>query len=330
MTARNQRVYCVINPARRHHATVLRLVQEHCAALGFPPPTLLHTTIEHPGGAQAQEALSAGADLVIVAGGDGTVGNVGNVLAHTGVAMGIVPIGTANIFHLNVIGKGKKIDRSVRTALMGDDLPVDTGAIRLHTADDQHLDGRFLVVVGVGRDALTLTNVSQNLKHRIGPAAYFLAGVPQVMRKPMTMQVEIDGHALPSSAWSVLVGNCGRIPGGITVLPDANVQDGKLNLMHVAPASLPGWFPLAWRGLRGTRKPVRGVIDRLGERVTIIPETPAIVQVDGDVWHDIHRVDVGIEPAALIVRGKGSPAHGSARHGEGDSQTYTRMDESER
>ncbi len=324
---RNRRVYCIANPARARHERVWQLVQQHCAALGTPPPTLLHTTIEAPGGPQARQALDAGADLVIVAGGDGTVGQVTNVMAHSGVAMGIIPIGTANIFHLNAIGRDKRLDQAVRTALMGTDTPVDTGIVHLHDARGDAVEGRFLVVVGVGRDALSLHGVSPRLKRTIGAAAYFAAGLPQLLRRPLPMQVVIDGEPLPhTAAWSVLVGNCAVVPGGLTVLPGASLHDGKLNLLHVAPRSVVGWLPLAWRGVRGTSRPVRGVGDHLVEQVTIIPEAPAAVQVDGDVWHDVHRVEISADPAALIIRGKAAVAYEPAGDREGNQGAQTGLD----
>jgi diacylglycerol kinase family enzyme len=88
------------------------------------------------------------------------------------------------------------------------------------------------------------------------------------------------------------------------VLPGASLHDGKLNLLHVAPRSVIGWVPVAWRGVRGTNRPVRGVGDHLVEEVTVIPEAPAAVQVDGDVWHDVHRIEISVDAGALVIRGK--------------------------
>lgn len=320
MAGRNQRVFCVLNPARRHSDRVWPLLQHHCAALGYPTPTLLTTTVEAAGGPQARDAINRGADLVIVAGGDGTIRNVSNVIAHTGIPLGIVPIGTANIFHLNVIGKDKRLDQAVRTALLGPDITVDSGRVHLQLSDGQHWDDRFLVVVGVGRDALSLGGVSDRLKRSIGAGAYFAAGVMQLLRSPLPMQVEIDNRPLPHrAAWSVLVGNCGMVPGKITILPGANLQDGKLNLLHVAPGGLAGWIPIALRGLRGSAGTVRGVADHLVEEVTIIPEQPAAVQIDGDVWNDTLRIEIAIDPGSLVIRGK--ETHEPAGDGGEDSQT---------
>ncbi len=330
MTARNSRVYCVINPARKGQLKVWELVQHHCAALGYPPPTRLTTTIEHPGGLQAEQALQAGADTVIVAGGDGTVRNVGTVLAHSGVALGIVPIGTANIFHLNAIGKDKRLDQAVRTALMGTDTAIDMGKVQLDFSTGTTLDERFLVVVGIGRDALSLAGVSPWLKKAIGPGAYFASGMPHLLRRPLPMRVEIDGKPLDvEAAWSVLVGNCGVVPGGITILPAANLQDGKLNLLHVAPKTVAGWVPVAWRGLRGSSRSTRGLVDQEVDEVTIIPETPASAQIDGDVWDDVRAIRIAVDPAALVVRGKARPIDEPAGCNHRDQAAETGMDQSQ-
>lgn len=328
MAGRNSRVFCVVNPARKHHQRVWQLVQDHCAALGFPPPVLLTTTIEQPGGMQASQALEQGADLVIVAGGDGTVRNVSNVLAHTGVALGIIPTGTANIFHLNAIGREKRLDQSVRTALMGTDLSVDTGVVSLRFEDGSEHHDRFLVVVGVGRDALSLRDVSEQFKKLTGPGAYFASGLPHLVRKPLSMSVEIDGQPLDHlSAWSVLVGNCGVVPGRITVLPGASLIDGRLNLLHVAPKSLLGWVPVAWRGLRGSDRSVRGLTDATVERVVIIPKEPAAVQIDGDVIAEVVRIEVRVDPISLVIRGKEPAANESPTDGDGNSQESLGMGE---
>lgn len=327
MVERNSRVFCVVNPARKHHRRVWKLVQDHCAALGFPPPQLLTTSVEQPGGAQAAEALERGGDLVIVAGGDGTVRNVGNELAHSSIAMGIIPTGTANIFHLNAIGKEKRLDQSVRTALMGANITVDTGMVKLQLHNGSIFEQRFLVVVGVGRDAMSLGGVSDRLKKFTGPAAYFAAGLAHLARKPLPMTVTIDGQSMEHGvAWSVLVGNCGVVPGGITILPGASLIDGKLNLLHIAPKMILGWVPVAWRSIRGSDRSVRGLIDREADQVTIIPEIPTLVQVDGDVWSDIVRIEIAVDPDSLIIRGKATSSYESPENSGGDPVADSRLD----
>ncbi len=300
----NPTIACVVNPARKRSEPAWRLVQQHCAALGFPPPTRLETTIELPGEAQAQEAVDSGVDHIIVIGGDGTVRNVSNVLAHSGVSLGIVPGGTANIFHLNAVGKHRTLDQAVRTALLGTPETVETGLVTLTFADGTETQQRFLVVVGAGYDAVSLQDVSASFKQRFGPLAYFAAGARNLRGPLHSFRIQSDtSEERTVTAWSLLVGNCGRVPGGITVLPHASLQDGLLNTRVLAPKSILGWAPIAWRALRDRSKQ-EDVQEQLAERITIIPETSVSVQVDGDVWSNVTQIDVAVDPASLIVKSR--------------------------
>lgn len=303
-------VACVVNPARKRSEPAWNLVRQHCDALGIAAPLRFDTTIEHPGELQAHQAIEANADIVIVIGGDGTVRNVSNVLSHTGVAMGVVPAGTANIFHLNAIGKQRSLDRSVRTALLGTPEPMDTGKVTLHLDDGLEIQQRFLAVVGAGYDAESLAGISESLKRRYGPLAYFVVGARQLRRNPHSFDVHLDGNRQESlPAWSVLVGNCGRVPGGITVLPGADLQDGLLNTLVLAPRSIASWAPIAWRAWRGKSHALGVVSDDTAREVTIIPEQPVSVQIDGDVHLNVHRLDIEIDPGSLLINTKREGTH---------------------
>jgi diacylglycerol kinase family enzyme len=122
------------------------------------------------------------------------------------------------------------------------------------------------------------------------------------------------------------VGNCAVVPGGLTVLPGASLHDGKLNMLHVAPRSFIGWFPVAWRGVRGSNRPVNGLGDHLVEEVTIIPEAPAAVQVDGDVWHEVHRIEISVDAAALVIRGRAFVSDELTGNREGNPDVEAGMD----
>lgn len=322
------RVACIINPARRYADRTWQLVQQHCSALGFPAPIRFDTTIDHPGGHQVAQALESGATSIVAHGGDGTIRNVGKELAHTDVPLGIVPAGTANIFHLNAVGKQRNIDQSVRTALLGPAVPIDIGRVRLQFADDRaDIDERFLAVVGTGRDAEALQRISPQLKRRFGPAAYFLAGAGQLLQPQQHLQIEIGGELLAESpVWSVLVGNCGRVPGGITVLPGANLQDGLLNVMSIAPRSLASWAPIAWRAWRGSTRDLGTLMESTATEITIIPEHPIGVQIDGDVWPDVSRIEIEAVPSALRVRTTSGFSNDNPGDSIGDQEVDPGMD----
>ncbi|PZS21372.1 MAG: hypothetical protein DLM61_28125, partial [Pseudonocardiales bacterium] len=90
-------------PDPRRDSTQLHTqIARVCAELGWAPPLWLETTVEDPGGGQARSALAAGADLVLVCGGDGTVRHVARVLAGSGTPLGLLPTGTANLLARNL------------------------------------------------------------------------------------------------------------------------------------------------------------------------------------------------------------------------------------
>jgi diacylglycerol kinase (ATP) len=89
-----QRVALVLNPSKLQADVTRVLVEEACADAGWEPPLILETTIEDPGTGQASQAIHAGADVVIAAGGDGTVRAVAQALAHQPAALGLLPLGT--------------------------------------------------------------------------------------------------------------------------------------------------------------------------------------------------------------------------------------------
>ncbi len=103
MPARAADTVLVVNPVKvGEPGALLEQVAERSAALGLPVPRLVPTTEEDPGEGQARNAAAAGAALVIVAGGDGTVRAAAQGLAGTGVPLGILPQGTGNLLARNL------------------------------------------------------------------------------------------------------------------------------------------------------------------------------------------------------------------------------------
>ena len=115
----------VINPAKAVGAGLRASLVRLCDTQGWAEPLWLETTVEDPGVGQAREALEAGVDVVIAAGGDGTVRCVAEALAGTDTPMGMVPLGTGNLLARNM---GVDISDPVSAAydvLNGTDRTVD-------------------------------------------------------------------------------------------------------------------------------------------------------------------------------------------------------------
>lgn len=300
------RVAAILHPARPRVDRAAALLRAACAARGWPDPTVLTTTVAEPGGNQARAALSGGADHLVVGGGDGTVREVAQVVARTGLPVGILPLGTANLFARNLGLPRRDLSGAVRVALDGTARPVDLGwasYAQLGPAGPVGSDETaFLVVVGVGHDAETVAAVDPELKRLIRWGAYFLPGFRRLCAPSLPLVVSRDdGPDQEVRAWSVLVANCGRIPLGISVVPGALPDDGQLDVALVAPTSLWQWFPIALQGLVGRRRVARGIGYRQVDRIRITVPGGTTIHVDGDAHRDVVTVSARVEPGVLRV-----------------------------
>ncbi len=174
-----------------------------------------------PGSAQtlAAEAVSEGFQTVVAAGGDGTVNEVANGLAGSGVAIGVLPFGTMNVF-----AKEHGIPEGMAAAWS----VIRSGNVReidLPSANDQH----FVQLAGAGFDAQVVEETTWEKKRRLGPLSYILSAAQVAWRTPPGLVIESAGVVHHGAC--VLVGN-GRFYGArLTVFPDAQYDDGLLDVL---------------------------------------------------------------------------------------------------
>lgn len=310
-------VALVVNPTKPDAAALRTLARAAAAVRSWPEPLWLETTAQDPGLGQARAALAAGADLVIAAGGDGTVRAVAEVLAHTGVPMGLLPHGTGNLLARNLdLPLGDRV-AALAIAFDGVDRVIDVGRLTVErwAEPDPPADARaehvFLVIGGVGFDAAMVADTDENLKARVGWIAYFVAGVRHLHGRRLRVRAKVDDHSwIDMRGRSLLVGNCGRLPGGITLLPDAKVDDGWLDLAAIdTRGGVAGWAQLFGEvllqglGLRNELRAKIGRIDHVRARsVRLQIVGGEQVQVDGDSVGRVRQVSARVDPGALVVR----------------------------
>ncbi|WP_369824625.1 diacylglycerol kinase family protein [Cellulosimicrobium sp. CUA-896] len=119
-----------------------------------------------------------------------------------------------------------------------------------------------------------------------------------------------DGPAVDARLRSVMIGNCGRLPGGITLLPDAVIDDGVLDVAAVdTRGGLAGWAQLFGEvvmqgfGVRSELPAKIGRIDHAkARRVRVRVEGGEQAQVDGDVIGQAVELEARVDPGALVVR----------------------------
>ncbi|BCR06350.1 hypothetical protein DESUT3_34190 [Desulfuromonas versatilis] len=166
----------------------------------------------------ARQAPQAGCDLVIAAGGDGTLNEVINGLAPSAIPLAFIPLGTTNVFALEV-GIPFDIEAACRIALEGEPRPVCLGLAG---------DTRFLLMAGVGFDADAVFRVSSKLKRRTGKFAYLVSAVSALLAGPFApIEVETEqGERL--RGYNLVVGN-GRFYGGrFSITPGASLYEDTL------------------------------------------------------------------------------------------------------
>ncbi len=319
----------VANPSKPGVPDLRATVRRACAEQYLPEPLWLETTPEDPGVGQSREAVRRGADVVVALGGDGTVRAVAEALVGTGVPMGLVPVGTGNLLARNLdIPIGDPLG-ALRIALDGTDRTIDVGWLRVlryesdvdddvaEAADDlpadtdQPRDHIFLVIAGLGFDAAMVADADDDLKAKVGWVAYFVAGIKHLHGRRLRTVVRLDGEpATPARVRSLLIGNCGRLPGGITLLPDAVLDDGWLDVAAIdTRGGIAGWAQLLGEvvlqgvGVRNQLPAKIGRIDHARAReVELRVSGGEWVQVDGDVLGKVTDLSARVEPAALVVR----------------------------
>ena len=310
------RVVAVLNPASRRFVQARAEVVRGVRALGLGEAEILTTTREAPGGDQARAAVAAGAQLVVVGGGDGTVREVAGALAGRSATLGIVPIGTANLFARNLGLGTRSLTRAVHLALTGHTRRVDVGVaswreVRDGVTGPPSPERTFLVVAGLGHDAATVLATRPEFKESLGWLAYLESGARHLARPALRMRVSTDGRPLRSvETWCVLAGNCGRLPGGLQVFPAARLDDGVLDTLEVPLTSPAQWATVAAKGALRLRGDVPALRFGTARRLWVIPDAPAPLQLDGDVVPAVADLRVRVMPRALRVHAH-PPTNGS-------------------
>ncbi|MGJ9404400.1 diacylglycerol/lipid kinase family protein [Arthrobacter sp. KK5.5] len=298
-----QKVAMVVNPSKLGASDAILAVKAACAGVGFSEPLILETTVEDPGHAMTVEALEKGCTLVIAAGGDGTVREVAEVLAGTGATMALLPLGTGNLLARNLDFNVEDMDNALRVALHGRSRSIDAVRIVLERTDGSTGENVFLVMAGIGFDADMMSDTNDDLKAKVGPLAYAEAGMRHLpgQRRNVTISID-DGPEQTRKIRSVIVANCGKLQGGLDLVPDAVVDDGKLDLVVMSPRSVVGWVWIAAKTALRHRRGIPVIDYYQARKVRISAADPISSQLDGDTTGDVTALTVEVLPKALSIR----------------------------
>jgi len=293
-------VVLVLNPTKVTSAAALRRMVAHaCRERGRPEPLVLETTVADPGEQMVRHAVEHGADLVLSAGGDGTVMAVSRGLAGSGVPLGLLPLGTGNLLARN-LDLPLDLEAALDVALDGRSRRLDLGLLSTEPGAPPEA---FVVMAGVGFDAAMMADAPARLKSVAGWAAYLVSGVRHLRDRPMQVELTVDDHEpVRREARSVVVGNVGMLQAGLQLLPDARPDDGLLDVVVLSPLGLLDWGRVLVR-LASHRPGVDRNVERFqGKHVRVRTTGEHPLQLDGDPAGTADLLVVDVQPGALLVR----------------------------
>lgn len=328
------RVAVIVNPTKFDDpAPVRERITAVCREHGWDEPLWLETTAEDPGAGQTREALAAKVDVICPLGGDGTVRTVGAELVGQDVPMGVLPAGTGNLLARNLELPFDSLEECLAIALTGQDAMIDTCrldlvrpttaqlAARFSDEDDPHrsvdlADGVddptspearqehvFLVMAGLGFDAEVMASVSSKLKAKVGWLAYLVSGLQHLKGPQFTVALKVDG-APPRRrrVRSLMVGNVGKLQGGMELLPDALADDGTADAVLLSPEGVVGWVATITQ-LATRRRVGHSRVDHFqGQEIRVVSDKPVELEIDGDTIGPAMAMRVLVQPASLKVR----------------------------
>lgn len=312
-----QRAALVFNPVKIDEEVARAALVSASAEADWEEPLFLETSVEDPGHGMAREALEKGATVVIAAGGDGTVRAVVEAMNGSGVPVAILPAGTGNLLVRNLGLPLNDVAASMRIAVGTTRRDIDLAVARVLTEDNEDRDHVFAVMAGIGLDAQMIDQTDEDLKKKVGWLAYVQA-IARVIKGPsVPVRTRIDdAEPVESGVQMLLVGNCGTLPGDVVLLPDAELDDGILDVIALRPTGLLSWARTLVRvlvdnkllkrtqigaKLPGPNRPIRALRYEKARRIGIDLREPEPFQLDGDTVGKIRAATIEVLPAALTV-----------------------------
>lgn len=239
----------------------------------------------------AQQCAENKYDLVIAAGGDGTINAVINGIACSDTALGIIPLGTVNVLALLM-----NIPSELRSACQ----LIGRGKIR--TVDLGKANGRFFSsLLGVGFDAYTIHMVNSKLRRIIGGAAYIITGIFNLIRYQFkTIRLTIDNQQIKRSGYLVVVGNGKYYSASMVISPQAKMDDGFLDVVIFKSHNFFRLITYFWKLRTGNLTDLPDVEYHQGKHISIAREGNHFIHVDGEVFGHT-PVDITICTSALKI-----------------------------
>jgi diacylglycerol kinase (ATP) len=239
--------------------------------------TSVHATIcEGDATEAARIAVERKYDIVVAAGGDGTLNEVVNGLAEQDYRpkLGIVPMGTTNDF-ARALHIPRDIGQAIDVITKGESIPVDIGRMN---------DRYFINIAGGGRITELTYEVPSKLKTMMGQLAYYLKGIEMLPSiKPTDVSIEYDGKLFEGEAMLFLIGLTNSVGGFEKLAPDASINDGLFSLLILKKTNLAEFIRIATLAVRGEHVKDPNVIYTQANRIKIHAKEKVQLNVDGEL-----------------------------------------------
>lgn len=254
-----------------------------------------------PGDAQrfGAAAVTDGFDVIVAAGGDGTVNEVLNGIADVPggfdqVRLGVLPLGTVNVF-ARELRIPLRLEHAWATLRRAKEARIDVG--RVDFVDEGKPARRYFIqLAGAGLDARAVELVSWKLKTHAGPLAYVVAGFQALTEKQSRISVDVDGKKAEGEM--VLLGNGKYYGGPFEIFPGAVLDDGVLDACVLPSLSIMSLLRMA-PGFLFTRKlSGKNVRHLRGRKLALASEPPAAFELDGE-WIGYLPATFSVEPKKL-------------------------------
>ena len=280
----------IVNPAAGSGFALqtMRKLEEKLSAEQIPYRVFQTERPGHASQLAADMASDEEIKAVVSVGGDGTAGEVAAGLTGTGKPMGIIPAGTGNDF-IKSAGIPNDPEKALETVLNGKACAIDTGTVN---------DRFFLNVCGTGFDVTVLDYAeSEKEKHR-GMTPYFLGLIKAIFHyRSIHLSVTTDGQKENGQYLVCSIANGRFIGGGIPICPEADIKDGKLDLVLIR--GIKRWkIPFYLPGLMMSRDLKFRITKHLKARTVLIEGNDLRINIDGDIV-SLSGAEFRINPSSL-------------------------------
>lgn len=223
----------------------------------------------------ARKAVERKHDLIVVAGGDGTINEVIHGIAEADYRpkVGIIPAGTTNDF-----ARALSIPKDTKTAV---DIILQNNVKAL---DVGKVNNKYFINIAGGGDLTELTyDVPIKMKSALGQLAYYMKGIEMLPSlKPVSTVIEYDDNVFEGEIMLFLVANTNSVGGFEKLAPNALIDDGYFDLIILKKTNLAEFLRLATAALRGAHLEDEKIIYAQAKRIKVTPNEKMLLNIDGE------------------------------------------------